>query len=174
MDLSKAELEWLIDEALYLKHQLDRGERHDELLKNKSFGMIFANPSTRTRVSFETRPDPAGRTSHSSITSTEMQLAHKESWADTAKVLSRYLNGLLIRIYDLPELGMGREVVRTVAEMLLSPSSMPWMTLEHPCQCIADLVTMKEKFGEDFKKKKVVMSWAYSERSSPPAFLRLS
>ena len=52
MDLSKAELEWLIDEALYLKHQLDRGERHDELLKNKSFGMIFANPSTRTRVSF--------------------------------------------------------------------------------------------------------------------------
>ena len=43
MDLSKAELEWLIDEALYLKHQLDRGERHDELLKNKSFGMIFAH-----------------------------------------------------------------------------------------------------------------------------------
>ncbi|MEI3363399.1 MAG: hypothetical protein V8R75_13145 [Oscillospiraceae bacterium] len=38
---------------------------------------------------------------------------------------------------------------------------------EHPCQCIADLVTMKEKFGEDFKKKKVVMSWAYSERFKP-------
>ena len=95
MDLSKAELEWLIDEALYLKHQLDRGERHDELLKNKSFGMIFANPSTRTRVSFETGLTQLG--GHAQFyNSTEMQLAHKESWADTAKVLSRYLNGLLI------------------------------------------------------------------------------
>ena len=146
MDLSKAELEWLIDEALYLKHQLDRGERHDELLKNKSFGMIFANPSTRTRVSFETGLTQLG--GHAQFyNSTEMQLAHKESWADTAKVLSRYLNGLLIRIYDLPELGMGREVVRTVAavsytpllKMLLSPSSMPWMTLSIPASALPTL-----------------------------------
>lgn len=166
MDLSKAELEWLIDEALYLKHQLDRGERHDELLKNKSFGMIFANPSTRTRVSFETGLTQLG--GHAQFyNSTEMQLAHKESWADTAKVLSRYLNGLLIRIYDLPELGMGREVVRTVAENASIPVINALDDFEHPCQCIADLVTMKEKFGEDFKKKKVVMSWAYSERFKP-------
>lgn len=166
MDLTKEELEYLIDEALYLKHQLDRGERHNDLLKDKSFGMIFANPSTRTRVSFETGMTQLG--GHAQFyTTTDMQTAHKETWADTAKVLSRYLNGLLIRIYDLPELGMGREVVRTVAANADIPVINALDDFEHPCQCIADLVTMKEKFGDDFKKKKVVMSWAYSERFKP-------
>ncbi|MEA4846331.1 MAG: ornithine carbamoyltransferase [Clostridiaceae bacterium] len=165
MDLSKAELEYLIDEALTLKGMLDRGERH-ELLYGKTLGMIFANPSTRTRVSFETGMTQLG--GHAQFyTTSDMQTAHKETWVDTAKVLSRYLNGLLIRIYDLPKLGMGREVVRTVAENATIPVINALDDYEHPCQCLADLITMKEKFGEDFKKKKVVMSWAYSERFKP-------
>lgn len=165
MDLSKKELEYLIDEAIILKGKLDRGERHD-LLHGKTLGMIFANPSTRTRVSFETGMTQLG--GHAQFyTTTDMQTAHKETWADTAKVLSRYLDGLLIRIYDLPKLGMGREVVRTVAENATIPVINALDDYEHPCQCLADIITMKEKFGEDYKKKKVVMSWAYSERFKP-------
>ena len=165
MDLNKYELEYLIDEGIYLKKMQDRGERH-ELLYGKTLGMIFANPSTRTRVSFETGMTQLG--GHAQFYNTsDMQLAHKETWADTSKVLSRYLNGMLIRIYDLPVLGDGREVVRTVAENASVPVINALDDFEHPCQCIADLITLKERFGDEYKNKKVVMSWAYSERVRP-------
>jgi ornithine carbamoyltransferase len=100
-------------------------------------------------------------------TTADMQIAHKETWEDTGRVLSRYIDGIVIRIYDLPRLGQGREIIRTLAGAATIPVINALDDMEHPCQVLADMVTIKEKFGEEYKKRKVVMSWAYSERVKP-------
>jgi ornithine carbamoyltransferase len=165
MDFTREELETLIHQGFDLKAKLARGERH-ELLYGKTLGMIFANPSTRTRVSFETGMTQLG--GHAQFyTTADMQIAHKETWEDTARVLSRYIDGIVIRIYDLPRLGQGREIVRILAENATVPVVNALDDMEHPCQVLADVMTIKEKFGEEFTKRKVVMSWAYSERAKP-------
>jgi ornithine carbamoyltransferase len=164
-DFTREELETLIHQGFDLKAKLARGERH-ELLYGKTLGMIFANPSTRTRVSFETGMTQLG--GHAQFyTTADMQVAHKETWEDTARVLSRYIDGIIIRIYDLPRLGQGREIVRILAENASIPVINALDDMEHPCQVLADLITIKEKFGEEFTKKKVVFAWAYSERAKP-------
>lgn len=162
MDLTGEELETLIRQALDLKAILARGERH-EFLYGKTLGMIFANPSTRTRVSFETGMTQLG--GHAQYyTTADLQTAHKETWQDTALVLSRYIDGIVIRIYGLPRPGQCREIVRLLAESASVPVINALDDMEHPCQALADIMTIREKFGEEFRKRKVVMSWAYSDR----------
>jgi len=171
MDFTKEELETILDVATYLKTKHAIGEPH-ELLKGKTLGMLFASPSTRTRLSFSSGIYQLGGQAQI-YSPQELQLSHKESWKDTAEMISRFLDGFAIRLYNLKtqmgaesyEYGQAREVLRAIAEYADIPIINMLDDKEHPCQIMGDILTMKEKFGADFKKKKIVMSWAYDERA---------
>jgi len=162
MDYSKEELETLLEVSMDLKKKLMLGESH-EYLKNKTLAMIFANPSTRTRTSFEAAMTQLG--GHAQFHTPEvMQIAHHETWIDTAKVLDRYVDGIMIRMYGIGKYGSARAILNVMAENANIPIFNALDDKEHPCQILADIMTMKEKLGPNWKEKKVVMSWAYSER----------
>jgi ornithine carbamoyltransferase len=166
-DFSKEELELILETAFDLKRKLMRGEPH-RLLEDKSLGMLFAQPSTRTRISFETAMTQLG--GHAQFYTTEtLQLAHKETWKDTARTMDRYIDGIAIRMYNIKGLGPWdtRDILRLIADNAEIPVINMLDDLEHPCQVISDVMTMREKLG-DLKGKKIVMSWAYSERRKSP------
>ncbi|MCX6354427.1 MAG: ornithine carbamoyltransferase [Candidatus Aureabacteria bacterium] len=171
MDYNLEELETIFEVAQYLKMKWAIGEEHP-LLKGKTLGMLFASPSTRTRISFETGMTQLG--GHAQYYSPEqLQLKNKESWKDTAEMISRFIDGFAIRLYNLKaqmgaekyDYGDAREVLCAIAK----DASIPVLNMlddkEHPCQIMADIMTMREKFGEDYKKKKVVMGWAWDDRA---------
>lgn len=162
MDYSREELETILDVSLDLKRKLALGEEH-ELLKNKTLAMIFANPSTRTRTSFEAAMTQLG--GHAQFHTPEvMQIAHHETWIDTAKVLDRYVEGIMIRMYGLEKYGMARDVLNVMAEAAEIPIFNALDDKEHPFQILADIMTVIEKLGPNWREKKIVLSWAYSER----------
>ncbi|MEM3513002.1 MAG: ornithine carbamoyltransferase, partial [Thermoplasmata archaeon] len=131
----------LIDEAITLKAKLKNREIL-EPLKNRSIGMIFEKPSTRTRVSFEVGITQLG--GHALYLSPkDMQLGRGETIADTAKVLSRYVDAVVYRAFD-------HNMVVELAKNATIPVINALDNLEHPCQCAADLMTIKEHKG-DFK-----------------------
>jgi ornithine carbamoyltransferase len=166
MDYSREELETILDTGFDMKKMLARGQEH-EVLKRKSLGMIFTKPSTRTRVSFETAMTQLG--GHAQYyTPDTMQIAHKETWEDTGRILSRYLDGIMIRVYDLERYGLAREIVDALSKNSKVPVINGLDDKEHPCQVMADVMTFIEKLGADWKKRKIVMSWAYSPRSKSP------
>jgi ornithine carbamoyltransferase len=161
MDFTREELETILDVAFDLKRKAAMGV-FPELLKGKTLGMLFAKPSTRTRVSFEAAMTQLG--GHAQFyTPGDLQLAHKETMEDTARVLSRYIDGLVIRLYGLEKYGDARRILLSMAENATIPIINALDDKEHPCQIMADIMTMREKFGE-LRGKKIVMSWAYSER----------
>lgn len=163
---SGEELETILDTGFDFKKMLARGQAH-EVLKGKSLGMIFTKPSTRTRVSFETAMTQLG--GHAQYyTPDTMQIAHKETWEDTGRMLSRYLDAVMIRVYDLDRYGQAREIVDTLANNSSVPVINGLDDKEHPCQVMADIMTFMEKLGPDWRKKKIVMTWAYSQRSKSP------
>jgi ornithine carbamoyltransferase len=134
----RAEVERLLALAAELKHKQQRGIRHD-LLKGKTLGLLFQKPSTRTRVSFEAGMHQLG--GHALVLPmADIQLSRGESVADTARVLSRYLDGIVIRTYD-----------HTTVEEWAREATMPVINgltdLSHPCQALSDLLTIKEKKG---------------------------
>ena len=162
MDYSREELETILDVSLDLKRKLAMGEEYD-LLKNKTLAMVFANPSTRTRTSFEAAMTQLG--GHAQFHTPEvMQIAHHETWIDTAKVLDRYVEGIMIRMYGLEKYGMARDILNAIADAAEIPVFNALDDKEHPFQIMADLMTMMEKLGPNWREKKIVMSWAYSER----------
>jgi ornithine carbamoyltransferase len=134
-DFSKPELVALFDLAARMK----RGEYTEKPLVGKTLGMIFTKSSTRTRVSFEVGAFQLG--GHALfLSSRDIQLGRGEPIRDTARVLSRYLDGLMIRTYD------HRDV-----EELACYSTIPVINgltdLLHPCQVLADLLTVREELG---------------------------
>ncbi len=138
-DLSANELSHLLEEALRLK----AGEREwDRRLGGKTLGMIFRKHSTRTRVSFETGMFQLG--GHAIfLPAGETHLGrgeHGESLADTARVLSGYVDGLLMRTF-------AQEEVEELAQHATVPVINGLTDLLHPCQLIADLLTLREEFG---------------------------
>jgi len=162
MDYSREELETILDVSLDLKRKLAMGEEC-EVLKNKTLAMVFANPSTRTRTSFEAAMTQLG--GHAQFhTPQVMQIAHHETWIDTAKVLDRYVEGIMIRMYGLEKYGMARDILNVMAEAAEIPLFNALDDKEHPFQIMADIMTMIEKLGPNWREKKIVMSWAYSER----------
>lgn len=166
MDYTGEEIETILEVGFDLKRQNAMGQSH-ELLKNKTLGMIFAQPSTRTRVSFETGMTQLG--GHAQYYSEDnMQRKNKETWDDTGKVLSRYLNGLMVRLYDLERYGMARDIMNDIKKACTIPVINGLDDKEHPCQCMGDLMTIKEKLGDGWKRKKIVMSWAYADRVKSP------
>jgi len=135
-ELTDNELSKIIDDGIKLKKQLKKGF-HKPILKNKTLGMIFEKPSTRTRVSFETGMFQLG--GHAlNLSSSMLQLSRGESVEDTAKTLSRYVDAIMARVYD-----------QKILEILAKNSDVPVINglsnSFHPCQTLADLMTIKEK-----------------------------
>jgi len=135
-DLSIEEIYQIFELSKTLKGKKLTGEPH-RLLEGKTLGMIFAKPSTRTRVSFETGIYQLGGIGMY-FGPNDLQLRKSESVADTAKVLSRYLDGIMIRTFDHQE-------VIELAKYGTIPVINGLTDLLHPCQILADLFTILEK-----------------------------
>jgi ornithine carbamoyltransferase len=136
--VSKAEVESLLTLAGQLKNKQLRGSPH-ALLQGKTLGLLFQKPSTRTRVSFEAGMNQLG--GHALVLPmADIQLSRGESVRDTARVLSRYLDGIVIRTYD-------HATVEEWAREATMPVINGLTDLSHPCQALSDLLTMKEKKG---------------------------
>jgi len=134
-DLTGAELVALFDLAARMK----RGEYGEKPLGGKTLGMIFAKSSTRTRVSFEVGAFQLG--GHALfLSSRDIQLGRGEPIRDTARVLSRYLDGIMIRTYDHAD-------VEELARYGSIPVINGLTDLLHPCQVLADLLTVRETLG---------------------------
>lgn len=162
LDYNKDELELILDIAADLKRRQQMGIPH-EVLKGKTLGMLFAHPSTRTRISFETGMTQLGGHAQFYDPAT-LQLAHKETYLDTAEMMGRFIDAIMIRLYNLEYYGKAREILRAMAEVAPIPVINALDDKEHPCQIMADLLTMKEKFGAEYKNKKVVIGWAFDDR----------
>jgi len=132
-DLSPVELESLLDLAAELK------AAPQPLLPQKTLGLIFGQPSTRTRISFATAIIQLGG-GFVTLTPDEMQLSRGESVYDTAHVLSRYLDAVAIRVLSHDEL----EAWAAAADI---PVINALTSLEHPCQALADALTIRERLG---------------------------
>ena len=136
LDLSAEEIQGLFDSAADLKLKHRNGEFH-ELLRGKVLGMLFMKSSTRTRVSFESGMFQLGGYGLF-LSPGDLQLGRGETIPDTARVLSRYVDGIVIRTYDHQDV-----------EELAKYSSIPIINgltdLVHPCQVLADLFTLAER-----------------------------
>ena len=135
-ELTPKEFAGLIDDSIKLKKELKKGG-NKPILKNKTLTMIFQKPSTRTRVSFEIGMYQLG--GHAvNLSSNDMQLSRGESVEDTAKTLSRYTNCIMARVYE-----------HDLLEKLSTHATVPVINglsdTFHPCQILADFMTIKEK-----------------------------
>ena len=137
-DLSLDEINAIFDLSADLKKKLKDGTDH-KYLDGQALGMIFSKPSTRTRVSFETGIYQLGGIGMY-FGPTDLQLKRSENISDTAKVLSRYLNGIMIRTFD-------HQDVIDLARYGSIPVINGLTDLLHPCQVLADLFTILEKKG---------------------------
>lgn len=137
-DYKPEEIEALLELAAQLKRKKKQNEPHP-YLRGKSLGMIFQKSSTRTRVSFEVGMLQLGGYPLF-LSASDMQLNRGESIADTARTLSRFLDGIMIRAYSY-------EDVEELARYATVPVINGLTDLNHPCQIMADLLTIKEKKG---------------------------
>ncbi len=139
-DFTPEELRFIIDTAIELKQRFYSGERVMPTLAGRTLLMIFQKPSTRTRVSFDQAMAQLG--GHViSLSWNEMQLGRGESIADTARVLSRFVDGIVARVYshsDLVELAKYADI----------PVINALSDKEHPCQAVGDFMTILEKKGK--------------------------
>ena len=137
-DWKADELTAVLDLAAELKTAQARFEPHP-LLPGRTVGMIFDKPSTRTRVSFEVGVAHLGGTALY-LAGRDLQLGRGETIRDTAKVLSRYLNAIVIRISS-------QETVDELAAEADIPVVNALTDLAHPCQALADVLTIRERLG---------------------------
>lgn len=137
-DLSTKEINDILDLAKTLKAQLKNGEQH-HLLKGKTLGMIFQKASTRTRVSFEVGMWQLGGAALF-LNANDMQIGRGEPVKDTARVLSRYVDGIMIRTFSHDE-------VIELAEYASIPVINALTDLMHPCQALTDIFTVLEHKG---------------------------
>ncbi len=144
-DLTKADIEHFFTRARFIKTLQKSGQPHQPL-KGKTLGMIFEKASTRTRVSFEVGMFQLGGLALY-MRWTDTQLGRGESVADTARTLSRYLDGIMIRTY-------AQETLEEFARNATVPVINGLTDLYHPCQILADLLTILERRGS-FEKLKV-------------------
>ena len=139
MDLSEQEIIELLNTADQLKYEKHNGIEHHHL-KGKTLGMIFSKSSTRTRVSFEVGMyDLGGQALF--LSSAHTQIGRGEPVEDTARVLSRYLDGIMIRTFE-------QEEVENLAKYGSIPIINGLTDYCHPCQVLADLMTIREHKGK--------------------------
>jgi len=150
LDLPTAELRGILDASLSMKAMRGAG---DKPLAGKTLAMIFDRPSTRTRVSFDLAMRQLGGETIM-LTGAEMQLGRGETIADTARVLSRYVDAIMIRILDHSDLmELARHATVPVINGLTKQS--------HPCQVMADILTFEEHRGP-IRGRKVAWSGDYN------------
>ena len=138
MDWSEKEITETLNLADQLKYEKKNGIKH-HILAGKTLGMIFEKSSTRTRVSFEVGMYDLGG-SALFLSSRDLQIGRGEPIEDTARVLSRYLDGIMIRTY-------AQEDVEKLAEIGSIPVINGLTDFCHPCQVLADLMTIREHKG---------------------------
>ena len=178
LDYTAEEVETILDVALDFKRRFALGEPHDHLLRAKTLFMIFYNQSLRTRNSFEAGMTQLGGHAHfldpskiytPALPGREVAYA-TERVSDVARVLARMGDAIAIRCYGDPvewEYGGAHEVMRNFAYW----ADIPVINMEcdkyHPCQALADVLTVYEKLGT-FEGVRFVMSWAYSPSIHKP------
>ena len=135
-DLTERNIEDILGRSAWLKQQNRNGLRH-EPLAGKSLGMIFEKSSTRTRVSFEVGMFQLGGQALF-LSPNDLQLGRGEPIADTARTLSRYLDAIMIRTF-------GQDTVAELARHASIPVINGLTDLHHPCQALADLLTIRER-----------------------------
>lgn len=177
-DYTREEIETILDVALDLKRRYALREPHDHLLRGRTLFMIFYNQSLRTRNSFEAGMTQLGGHAHyldpDKIYRPAMEgyeVAYTtERVSDVARVLSRMGDAISIRCYGDP-VGWVYGAAHATEQEFACWSGIPIINMEcdkyHPCQALADVLTVKEKFGT-FKGVRFVMSWAYSPSVHKP------
>ncbi len=162
MDFTESELETVFEVAADLKKKFSLGIPH-RLLQDKTLFMIFFDNSTRTRNSFEAGMTQLGGHAHD-LTPDRLQISHGENAKDTASVLSRYGHGIAIRHTVL---GEGNEYLREVARNSRVPVFNMQCDIYHPFQSLADMMTIRERFGPRPRGAKIAVSW-----TSAPNYVR--
>ncbi len=138
LDISKEELEQILKEAKQLKIDKKKGKVND-ILRGKNLAMIFEKSSTRTHISFEVGMNELG--GHALfLNARDMQIWRGEEIRDTARAASRYVSGLMIRAYK-------HSTIEEFARHATIPVINGLSDLEHPCQLLADIMTIQEHFG---------------------------
>lgn len=179
LDFSRDEIDSILETAHDLKRKSIRGELHNDILEAQSLFMLFYNTSLRTRNSFEAGMTELGGHAHflqpgavyTPALEGEEEAYSTERVSDVARVLTEMGESIALRIYGDPtgwNYGKGNTVVREFAEW----ASVPIINMEddmyHPCQALADVMTMQEKMGMDLSGKEFTMSWAYSGSVEKP------
>ncbi len=145
-DLSADEVHEILESAAQLKVMQQTGVEH-KFLAGKTLGMIFEKSSTRTRVSFEVGIFQLGGTGLF-LSSKDLQLGRGEPIKDTARVLARYLDGIMIRTFE-------QSKVEELAKYADIPVINGLTDLLHPCQVLTDLLTIREHKGKNFRALKM-------------------
>ncbi len=145
-DLTPEQLVELLDLAVELKGEWRKGSNRP-LLEDKTLGMIFQKPSLRTRASFEMAMLHLGGQALY-FSPFEIQLGERESVADVSRVFSRYVDGMMARVF-------GHDDILTLAEYSSGPVINGLSEYNHPCQALSDLLTIMEKKGRDLNSLKL-------------------
>ena len=163
LDFSKEEVETILEVAWDLKKKRALGEPH-ALLRDKTLSMLFFYSSTRTRASFESGMAQLG--GHAAfMESRTTQVSHGDTEKELGEILGRYFDGIAIRHVTW---GVGNQYLRNVASASRVPVLNMQCEIYHPHQCLADIMTIKEKKGKDLRGKKMVVSWAYASSYLKP------
>ena len=157
-DLTREELDLLLETTTELKEKFHRGEPA-LLLPHQTAYLLFFDKSTRTRNAFEAGMTQLGGHAHF-LDADVTQISHGETPADTGKILASMGHGICIR-HDLV-LGEGNRYMREMAEATDVPIINMQCDVDHPTQTLADLQTIREKFGNDLSGLKIAVSWAYA------------
>ncbi len=163
-DWSTDELESVLDLAIRLKQDHGDGVAHDHVLQAKTLYMLFFEESTRTRNSFETGMTQLG--GHAIfLTPKATQIDHGENAKDTGMVLSSYGDGIAVRD---SRTAIGQRYLYEMAEHAAAPVISMQDDVDHPCQAMADLMSLRELFGRDLRGRKFVVSWTYAPKYVRP------
>jgi len=163
-DWTVEDLDTVLELALRLKSEFAMGVPHDHILRARTLYMLFFEESTRTRNSFETGMTQLG--GHAIYLEPKAtQIGHGENAKDTGIVLSSYGNGISIRDCRT---GIGNKYLYEMGKHADAPIINMQDDVDHPCQAMADLMTLVELFGRDLRKRKFVVSWTYAPKYVRP------
>ncbi len=158
------QIEVLLDVSSDLRRKFKSRVPH-RYLPDQTIFLMFFDKSTRTRNSFEAGITQLGGHAHF-LTADAMQVSHGESPKDTGIILSRYGHGIAIRHDLIP--GEGSRYMREVARWADVPVINMQCDVDHPCQTLADLMTMRDQLGKNLRGRKVAVSWAYAPSYAKP------
>lgn len=163
-DWSNSQLDAALKLADELKGRFAMGELHDHILRAKTLYMLFFEESTRTRNSFETGMTQLG--GHAVyLTPSATQIGHGENAKDTGLVLGSYGQGIAVRDCRT---GIGQKYQYDIAKHANVPVFSMQDDVDHPCQAMADLMTIRENYGQNLRGRKFVISWTYAPKYVRP------